>query len=1175
MMRGVVKVFLAFAAVLVLLPAVASAQEGQIAGTVRDSMGAVMPGVTVDVTSPALIEKLRSATTDTNGQYQITNLPVGAYQVTFTLTGFAKQQQSNVQLTSGFTANVNATMGVGQVEETIVVSGAAPVVDVQNAREVISLTGDEIKDLPTSRNVNSLLALTPGINSNYKPTTAFGAPGVCVGGIGVFCNPGVNGFNVGDGDTTNLAQGRVMVDGQVVNSALGTAQPVVGQTGGYTADIANAQEVNIQVSGALGDSETGGATINIVPRTGGNRYAGDFNTTYTTKNWFDRNTSAYPTVPALFQAVINDHDVSGSFGGPIKRDKLWFYTVLRDQGIHKLPVGVDLWPNLNEGKYGFNYQPDRSQDRVEYKNQWRNVNARITWQASARNKFNFFWDEQDFCQDPCHGVVSVFTSPESWWSVSTKPNRLQQVSWTNPLTAKVLLEGGLSYTLQDYSTASHRDYTNYTAIPRIYELGDTVGYDSTCGQPTCADGTTSHVNQFAGTGCIIVPTFCTFPFSVGSLNSYINGGGAETRNVDSYRMRGSWSYVTGSHHAKIGYDGAYFKQAQTNKVNDPQMTFYYNKPAVTCVASLGQCGNTSLQFPNDPNNTALRPIPAFVEYNTGSATLNDKVMYTAFYAQDQWRLKRLTLGGALRFDHATSGYGGTCIGPNQFVKVGYCTSASDGVNYKDFTPRFSAAWDVTGNGKTAVKWNFGKFLNAAGINGVYASANPARRTVNDLIRGWTDTNGNRRVDCDLMNFANNGECGAYVFGFNNTTAFGQDPNSVDASGAPIGLNTIPCGRTESAIPAKLQQYCQAYGDSVVDGWGRRRSEWQFGLGVQRELLPRLSGEFTFNRRKYLNILTSDTLGLGCDRFNGAQDVTTCQQGMLQYSNPSYDFYKAVAPSDPRLPQGGNYTILGLNDAKALGPNPALIGQTYLNTLNYTWAGFDTNFAWRAPKGIRIQGGTSTGRTQRNSCYSELDAPNVRGRVGAEWQAGCDTRNPYQTNISATAAYTIPKVDILVSTVYHSQPGVAITANATYQAATTSAGASQIIWMPDSAARATAPCGLGVAGTGCLGTSRNLTTVVVPLLLNNEMWGERVTTMDLKFLKNVRFSGKRAAIGVDVYNFLNSDAITSYNATYTLDNPATPGVDESKPVSQGGQNHWLEPTGLVSPRFVRLQVTFNF
>jgi len=146
-----------------------------------------------------------------------------------------------------------------------------------------------------------------------------------VGGIGVFCNPGVNGFNVGDPgtfafvggatttDQTNLAQGRVLVDGQLINA--GASVPIVGQTGGYTADIANAQEVNIKVSGALGESETGGSEINIVPKTGGNRFAGDYNSTFTTERWFATNNQNYSNVPAAFQPVKNDHDVSLAFGG--------------------------------------------------------------------------------------------------------------------------------------------------------------------------------------------------------------------------------------------------------------------------------------------------------------------------------------------------------------------------------------------------------------------------------------------------------------------------------------------------------------------------------------------------------------------------------------------------------------------------------------------------------------------------------------------------------------------------------------------------------------------------------------------------------------------------------------------------------------------------------------------
>ena len=123
--------------------------------------------------------------------------------------------------------------------------------------------------------------------------------------------------------------------------------------------------------------------------------------------------------------------------------------------------------------WGYNYQPDRTQPSVTYTNAYKNVNARITWQASRKNKFNIFWDEQDFCQDPCYGVVSTFTSPESWWSVAAKPNRLQQVSWTNPFTNRLLFEAGLSITSQHYDTThSPRLTVNPQHIPAITETGD-------------------------------------------------------------------------------------------------------------------------------------------------------------------------------------------------------------------------------------------------------------------------------------------------------------------------------------------------------------------------------------------------------------------------------------------------------------------------------------------------------------------------------------------------------------------------------------------------------------------------------------------------------------------------------------------------------------------------------
>jgi hypothetical protein len=462
-----------------MIPTTALAQEGTIAGTVRDEQGAVLPGVTVEATSPALIGT-RSTTSDDRGQYRITNLPVGTYTVAFTLNGFQRQQRGNVELTSGFTANVSAALGVGNLQETVSVTAESPVVDVQNARQAITFSGEQLQELPTSRNIVSLLQLTPGIGSSYRPGTAYG---ICNGGVGTFCGPAVQGFDQGEeiGGSLLTTQGQVKVDGMVLNSNASLTQsvaggPIVGMLGGYMADIANAQEISIQLSGALGESETGGATINIVPRTGGNRYAGTYNTTYTTQSWFAKNNQAYEDI-TVTNSVKYNYDVSGAFGGPILRDRLWFYSVVRDQGKRQVPGGGEFFPNLHYGKWGYNYQPDRPAGVLDYTNRWQNVNARFTLQASERNKFNIFWDEQNFCQDPCHGMVATFVAPEAWWSVQVKPNRLQQISWTNPLTNRILLESRASITRQDNRTDRHLEWRNPREIPRVSETGTTAGGD--------------------------------------------------------------------------------------------------------------------------------------------------------------------------------------------------------------------------------------------------------------------------------------------------------------------------------------------------------------------------------------------------------------------------------------------------------------------------------------------------------------------------------------------------------------------------------------------------------------------------------------------------------------------------------------------------------------------------
>jgi hypothetical protein len=740
--------------------------------------------------------------------------------------------------------------------------------------------------------------------------------------------------------------------------------------------------------------------------------------------------------------------------------------------------------------------------------------------------------------------------------VQLRPNRLQQVSWTNPLTNKILLDAGLSVTTVTYNTTEHRDFTNPREIPRIDEIGNTAG----------GDDVAPRVNSTCG----------AFACTSGSLNGSLTQNDPHKRDTMSWRSRASVSYVTGSHNAKLGYDGGYFTNEQTNITNDPQLTYHYFAPAASCLTSTNPlaCGTLpAFQFPNDPFNRGLRPRPLNFDMNTGVGTIQDQVMTASLYAQDQWTLKRLTISGALRYDHATSSYGETQVGPNKFVPIQadgrdfYVIPARDGVSYNDITPRWGLAWDIFGTGKTSLKYNGGQYLNQANVGGIYSGANAARRTVNTLRWNWNDADADRIVDCNLTSFTPNGECTSLNAAFADVARFGRDP----FAGGGVGIAQVHCGRQDTderdAISAQVIAYCDAYGDTLLNGWGKRPGEWQHGLGIQHEILPRLSGEFTWNRRSYYNLTVQDTLNVGCDRFNGAQEVNACLQGYLNYTSATEDFYSVTAPLDPRLPGGGGYRILGLSTAKASQPTGQPDAISIFPALERVYNGFDTNFVWRGPRGFRVNGGTSTGRTQRDTCFSGasngdgLDSPDVRGREGREYEAGCRPNVPWSTRVNGTASYVIPWVDVLVSTVFQSLPGDFIGANLEYTK-------DQVIWAPGSEARATRPCtgGVAAAGVGCFGLNADDDDQSVPLLLTNEFQGERTTLFDMKFAKNIRFANKRATIGVDVYNVFNSDAITGYNDDYIIDNPATPAVEA---------NPWQTPTSIVAPRFVRLSVQFSF
>ena len=430
-MRRVIQFSAAAVLVVLLIPAAAHAQAS-ITGVVKDTSGALIPGVTVEASSPALIEKVRSAVTDGSGQYRIENLRPGLYDVAFELTGFRSVKREGIELTGSFVATVNADLQVGSLEETITVSGDAPIVDVQSAKRQQVVTNDIVAAIPTGRSYNSLMVLIPGV----AVTSADVATGPCGA-----CTFGVHG---------RANEGRVQVDG------LGQGASLAGTTSGLITDPGNAQEVNVTTSGGLGEAETSGPIMNFVPKTGGNTVHGSFfasgsNSGMQGNNFTDALKAAGLVAPSSLQKAW---DVNGSVGGPLMKDKLWYFATARTQGAVR--TVTNMYYNLNAGKADvFTYAPDLSRQAFHDRT-WENASVRLTWQAAARAKFGAFWDEQAICR-PCNGAgpqngfPSPTSSPEALGHGEIgPPSRTQQITFTSPATNKLLFEAGWGTTLQRY-----------------------------------------------------------------------------------------------------------------------------------------------------------------------------------------------------------------------------------------------------------------------------------------------------------------------------------------------------------------------------------------------------------------------------------------------------------------------------------------------------------------------------------------------------------------------------------------------------------------------------------------------------------------------------------------------------------------------------------------------------
>ena len=296
--------------VLLLIPATAFAQA-TLAGTVRDTSGAVLPGVTVEASSPALIEKTRSAVTDGTGQYRIISLQPGTYAITFTLAGFSTVKRDGIELTGTFVATINADMKVGALAETITVTGETPVVDVQTAKREVVMNQATIQTLPATRAAGAILNATPGLIVDTN--------GPALSPTMTFFNAHSSAQNAG----SVAGEGRMAINGMTVAAARS------GGVSSYVYDTPNSQEIAITIGGGLGESDIGGPVANMVPKSGGNRLAGT-GFISGSGSW-GRGNNLTPEIQALnptltqTPGILKQYDASASAGGPIMKDRLWFF----------------------------------------------------------------------------------------------------------------------------------------------------------------------------------------------------------------------------------------------------------------------------------------------------------------------------------------------------------------------------------------------------------------------------------------------------------------------------------------------------------------------------------------------------------------------------------------------------------------------------------------------------------------------------------------------------------------------------------------------------------------------------------------------------------------------------------------------------------------------------------
>ncbi len=967
--------------------------QGSIAGTVKDQGGAVLPGVMVEASSPALIEGIRFAVTDGAGNYKIVALKPGAYALSFTLAGFVVVKREGIQLTTDFTAVVNAEMHVGGVQETVTVGAQSPVVDTQSITRSTVMTRDVLDLIPTGRNIQAVGIMIPGTTLGLGGGQALSRD---VGGSG--------GMQQSPLIFRGSADAVQTLDGMRLNNleATGAHSGVYWNDGSF-------QELSYVTGADSAEVAQGGIRINMVPKDGGNSFNGVVFGDYAHGDWQSNNlrdnltgdlTSNPNNRLTNISVIKRIWDFNPSIGGPIVRRRAWFHATFRHWGVEK--TVADSFFDADPAP--FRYTADRSRPAIDDGHIVSAV-GRLTWQIGARDKISYYHDNQRKSRG--HWGISALVSPEAAAVQVTPTSFVSVAKWSRIQSNRLLFDAGFALYDQESTELYQSDVTGQRqkvwddaaiAASRIYSVTEQTNgrVFGAWSQPT---DHFSVLRQFAG----------------------------------------SASYVTGSHALRLG-------------------------------GTLGEGNRRTVErFTGDLTMTFSNGLPQQVTLRTPLDQREGIAADIGLYVQDKWTIGRATINAGVRFDW----FRGEVL--DEDLPAGRWSPAAhfDGFqvqNWRDLSPRLGVAYDLFGNGRTAVKASMARYVNGEMV--LTAAANNPQTTIGRTdIRTWRDLNG------DFTIFNNDGS-----------------------------VQSAELGPAENANFGRLVPSTTTTDSEVLNGWRVRPYNWEVAFGLQHELMPGVGFTAGYARRWFGNQSTIDNQMTDHDSYDGP--------------------FCIAAPINPNLSGGGGYPVCGLYDIKPEFQGRVLNVRrlaSHFGGVTNVFSSVEVTLNARFRTGAFVQGGLEAGKRHFDACNAPLVAAVPGITAGAFMPATSQVDSPEGQWCNQSFPYR-PDVKLLGS-----QPlPWRMSLSATYQFSRGVQNPNQ----PSIVADWAAPNAIIGPALGRNLAAGATATKVVRLIQPGTMYGDAdLHQFDLRASKRLAIGRCTLRVDADLYNVFNSNWPFAVNTTF--------------------------------------------